>query len=103
MNDRKAFPLHGDSSADAFFAETATRQRNREAEGEEASCKAFGYLRGLQDRALGVRFCLRNGNSICLPYAWLGPWEYNPSAGLLVKFTGDAVLLVLRTNSIFAV
>lgn len=99
MNDRRSFPLHGDSSADSFFAETATRQRSREAESEEASCKAFGYLRGLQDRALAVRFCFRNGNSICLPYAWLGPWEYNPSVGLLVKFTGDAVVLVLIRGS----
>jgi hypothetical protein len=99
MNDRRPFPLHGDSQADSFFAETATRQRSREPEGEEASCKAFGYLRGMQDRALAVRFCLRNGNSICLPYAWLGPWEYNPSVGLLVKFAGDAVVLVLIRGS----
>lgn len=99
MNDRRSFPLQGDSSADSFFAETATRQRSREAESEEASCKAFGFLRGVQDRALAVRFCLGNGNSICLPYAWLGPWEYNPSVGLLVKFTGDAVVLVLIRGS----
>ncbi len=99
MNDRKPFPLHGDSSADSFFAETATRQRSREAEGEEASCKAFGFLRGVQDRALAVRFCFRSGNTICLPYTWLGPWEYNPSVGLLVKFTGDAVVLVLIRGS----
>jgi len=99
MNDRRPFPLHGDSQADSFFAETTTRQRSREPESEEASCKAFGFLRGVQDRALAVRFCFRSGNSICLPYTWLGPWEYNPSVGVLVKFTGDAVLLVLIRGS----
>ncbi len=36
---------------------------------------------------------------ICLPYSWLGPWEYNPSVGLLAKFTGDAVVLVLVRGS----
>jgi hypothetical protein len=48
---------------------------------------------------LAVRFCFRSGNTICLPYAWLGPWEHNPSVGLLLKFTGDVVLLVLIRGS----
>jgi hypothetical protein len=69
------------------------------ADGEEQACRAFGYLRGLQDRALAVRFCFRDGNSVCLPYAWLGPWEHNPSAGLLLKFSGDVVMLVLILGS----
>ena len=99
MNYDNPLPLHVDSYADSYVAGTAAKQKGREAEGEEASCKAFGYLRGLQDRALAVRFCLRSGNSFCLPYNWLGPWEYNPSVGLLVKFTGDAVLLVLIRGS----
>jgi len=99
MNDRRGLASHADSYADSYFADKTTKQRITEAEGEEASCKAFGYLRGLQDRALAVRFCFRSGNSICLPYGWLGPWEYNPSVGLLVKFTGDAVLLVLIRGS----
>jgi hypothetical protein len=25
------------------------------------------------------------------PYSWLGPWRYNPSEGLLLKFSGDVV------------
>lgn len=84
---------------DSYLADTATKSKGAEAEGEEASCRAFGYLRGLQDRALAVRFCFRSGNSVCLPYAWLEPWEHNPSAGLLMKFTGDMVLLVLIRGS----
>ena len=48
---------------------------------------------------MAVRFCFRSGKCVCLPYASLGPWEHNPSAGLLVKFTGDLVLLVLISGS----
>jgi hypothetical protein len=99
MTSNKPLPLDGDSYADAYVASKTTKQKLRETDGEEGSCKAFGYLRGIQDRALAVRFCFRNGNSVCLPYAWLGPWEHNPSVGLLVKFTGDAVVLVLIRGS----
>ncbi len=41
----------------------------------------------------------RNGNSEWFPYSLLGPWRYNPSAGLLLKFTGDLVTLVLIRGS----
>ncbi len=34
-----------------------------------------------------------------MPYAWLGPWEFNASVGLLMKFTGDAVTLLLIRGS----
>jgi hypothetical protein len=67
--------------------------------GEEGACPAFGYLRGLHDRALAVEFRFRNGNSEWFPYSWLGPWKYDPSAGVLLKFTGDLVTLVLIRGS----
>ena len=66
---------------------------------EEASCRAFGYLHGLQDRALAVRFCFRDGRSLCLSYACLVAWEHHPAAGLLLKFTGDGVTLLLIRGS----
>jgi hypothetical protein len=68
-------------------------------EAEEESCRAFGYLRGLRERALAVEFRYRDGNSDWFPYSWLGPWRYNPSVGLLLKFTGDVVTLVLIHGS----
>lgn len=68
-------------------------------EGEQDACGAFGYLRGLDARAIAVRFRFRSGTSVCMPYAWLGPWEYNPSVGLLIKFARDAVTLVLIRGS----
>ena len=66
---------------------------------EESSCPAFGFLRGVQDRALALELRFQNGNSEFYPYSWLGPWQYNPSAGLLLKFTGDVVSLVLIRGS----
>src|SRR5215469_10875100 len=67
--------------------------------GEEDSCAAFGYLRGIRDSSASVEFRLRSGNSMWFPYSWLGPWRYNPSEGLLLKFSGDVVYLVLIRGS----
>jgi len=65
----------------------------------EACCPAFGYLRGIHDRSPAIEFRFRNGNSAFFPYGWIGPWWYNPSEGLLIKFTGDLVYLVLIRGS----
>jgi hypothetical protein len=65
----------------------------------EASCGAFGYLRGIQDQSAAVEFRFRDGNSICFPYSWLGTWQFIPSEGLLLKFSGDLVYLVLIRGS----
>lgn len=72
----------------------------KEPEAEEASCcPAFGYLRGLRDASASLEFRLRDGNSLFFPYGWLGPWQFNPSEGLLLKFSGDVVYLVLIRGS----
>jgi hypothetical protein len=67
---------------------------------EEISCgAAFGYLRGIRDLPGSVEFRFRDGNSAWFPYGWLGPWRYNPSEGLLLKFSGDQIYLVLIRGS----
>jgi hypothetical protein len=70
-----------------------------EVEGTEASCKAFGYLRGIRDSATSVEFRFLNGNSTWFPYSLMGMWKYNPSEGLLLKFSGDLIYLVLIRGS----
>lgn len=70
-----------------------------ETDGTEASCKAFGYLRGIRDQATSVEFRFKDGNSNFFPYSWMGTWKYNPSEGLLLKFSGDLVYLVLIRGS----
>jgi hypothetical protein len=73
--------------------------REGEAEGEEASCQAFGYLRGIKDKAAALEIRFRGGDSMWFPYNWLGTWQYNRSEGLLLKFNGDVVYLVLIRGS----
>ncbi len=65
----------------------------------EAACRAFGYLRGIRDQTSAVEFRFRDGNSIWFPYTWLGTLHFNPSEGLLLKFSGDLVYLVLIKGS----
>jgi hypothetical protein len=66
---------------------------------DEATCAAYSYLRGLHERALAVEFRFKTGDRDFLPYSLLGPWRYNPSVGLLLKFSGDNVTLVLIRGS----
>jgi hypothetical protein len=69
-------------------------------EAEEESCPAFGYLRGIRDRALALEVRYRDGNRDYFPYSVLGPWRYDPSVGILLKFSGgDVVTLVLICGS----
>jgi hypothetical protein len=74
-------------------------KKEPEGEGGEASCGAFGYLRGIRDQSAAVELRFRDGNSTWFPYSWLGTWQYNPSEGLLLKFSGDLVYLVLIRGS----
>lgn len=62
---------------------------------DEDDCRAFGYLRGIGDRASSLELRFANGNREAFPYSWLGPAKYNPSTGILLKFVGDLVYLVL--------
>ncbi|HTU23457.1 MAG TPA: hypothetical protein VMG10_35805 [Gemmataceae bacterium] len=91
--DRLKGILHSDGKA------TNPPKPEAEAEEAEVSCGAFGYLRGIKDLPGAVEFRFRDGNSAWFPYAWLGPWRYNPSEGLLLKFSGDLVYLVLIRGS----
>ena len=73
--------------------------RDSDVDGAEASCAAFGYLRGLHEQSNAIEFRFRNGNSQFFPYSSMGAWKHNPSEGLLLKFTGDLVYVVLIRGS----
>lgn len=81
------------------FGGQPTRHEPEPPEGGEGSCAAFGYLRGIRERADAIEFRLQDGNSVWFPYNWLGNWKFNPSEGLLLKFSGDLVYLVLIRGS----
>jgi hypothetical protein len=73
--------------------------KDAEAEGVEDSCPAFGFLRGIRDSATDIEFRFRDGTSTFFPYSLMGTWRYNPSEGILLKFSGDLVYLVLIRGS----
>jgi hypothetical protein len=75
------------------------KDKEGEKNAEEESCPAFGYMRGLRERAVAVEFRFRNGNSDWFEYSHLSSFRFNPSVGLLLKFTGDVVTLVLIRGS----
>lgn len=96
MHDRNATVAERQS-----FSEILEKLPTKESEqnADEDFCPAFGFLRGIHDKALAVEFRLKNGNRETYPYTWLGPVRFNPSVGLLIKFTGDVVTLVLIRGS----
>ena len=79
-------------------------RKKPDTEEAEAECRAFGYLRGIRDHSAAVEFRFRDGNSMWFPYSWLGTWRFNPSEGLLLKFSGisstscssEAAILTVR-------
>ncbi|MBI3463500.1 MAG: hypothetical protein HY000_10645 [Planctomycetes bacterium] len=73
--------------------------KESEAEETEVSCGAFGYWRGVRDLPGSLEFRFLAGNSVYFPYVLLGQWKYNPSEGLLLKFSGDLIYLVLLRGS----
>jgi len=68
-------------------------------DGSEGACAAFGYLRGIRDQSAPIEFRFLNGNSTWFSYGSLGAWWFNPSEGLLLKFSSDLVYLVLIRGS----
>ena len=63
-----------------------------------ASCKAFGYHLG-PEHLSAMEFRFRNGDSMWFPYSSMGVCRHIPSEGLLLKFSGDLIYLVLIRGS----
>lgn len=85
--------LHQDGRAPSPAA------KDGEAEVAELQSGAFGYLRGVPGQPGSLEFRFRDGSSTFFPYGWLGPWRYKPSEGLLLKFNGDIIYMVLIRGS----
>jgi hypothetical protein len=97
-------PTH--DKADFLLSPAATpgiEQRLRAASGgqgdDELSCSAFGFLRGLHERSLALELRLKTGDREAYPYSMLAAVRFNPSVGVLLKFTGDLTTLVLIGGS----
>jgi hypothetical protein len=62
------------------------------------SCKAFGYHLGPEQLStLELRF--QTGDSMWFPYGSMGACRHIPSEGLLIKFSGDLIYVVLVRGS----
>jgi hypothetical protein len=59
-------------------------------------CGAFGYLRGVRDRALMLELRLKSGNRDAYPYSLLEKLSYDPSEGVTLQFANGKVKLVGR-------
>ncbi|MCA9244853.1 MAG: hypothetical protein KDA32_12915 [Phycisphaerales bacterium] len=60
-------------------------------EGEDAEdYGAFGFLRGVRDRAPMLELRKRDGNILALGYNWIERLEFNPSDGILIHAGGKA-------------
>src|SRR5262249_15830085 len=70
-----------------------------ETDGDEDECPAFGYLRGVRDRAPSLELRFSDGNAQAFPYTLLTTAVYDPSRGVLCKFVGDLVYYVLIEGS----
>ena len=64
-----------------------------EGEGTE-DCGAFGWLRGIRDRAIMLEIRHKDGRITAFGYAWLDLVEYDPSEGITLKFSGKSVKIV---------
>jgi hypothetical protein len=91
--------MRGNDKAPSYLRDHNSQQGAVKDDAEE-SCPAFGFLRGLDARALALEFRLRTGDSEWFAYSCLVSWRFNPSVGLLLKFTtGDVASLVLIRGS----
>jgi hypothetical protein len=100
MSDDKKSDQEG-QRGNAYQAGFIPRKRAKDTDDDvgEGAYSAFGYLRGIRERADAIEIRFQNGNSTWFPYSWLGEWKFNPSDGLLLKFSGDLVYLVLIRGS----
>jgi len=97
MDDKLLEMFQGNKRREAANVPHPPKETAHEA--EEDRCAAFGFLRGLDARALMLELRFRSGDSGCYSYSLLASWWHNPSVGLLLKFTGDVVSLVLIRGS----
>jgi hypothetical protein len=74
------------------------QSKDAEAERGVASCKAFGYHLG-PEHLTAIEFRFLSGDGMWFPYSSMGACRHIPSEGLLLKFSGDLIYLVLIRGS----
>ncbi len=59
-------------------------------------CGAFGWLRGVQDRAIMLEIRHKDGRVTAKGYSWLQSAEFDGSNGITLNFSGEAVTITGR-------
>ncbi|MGA2258012.1 MAG: hypothetical protein ABSG53_25385 [Thermoguttaceae bacterium] len=54
---------------------------------------AFGWLRGMHERAVMLELRKANGNILAVGYSWLERAEFDPSEGITLHVTGRQIRL----------
>ena len=52
---------------------------------------AFGWLRGIRDRALSLELRKKTGNIVAIGYGWIEKFEFDPSDGITLHLAGQKV------------
>jgi len=52
---------------------------------------AFGWLRGVRDRAIMLELRKKNGNVLAIGYGWLERVEFDPSDGITLHLVGQKI------------
>jgi hypothetical protein len=60
----------------------------------ESSVSAFGYLRGVRDRAQMLELRKKDGSSVAFAYTMLDRASFDPSDGIRLSFPGTKIHLV---------
>lgn len=82
---------------DKYATDRRTVTESTEAESEAPeSFGAFGFLRGVHDRATMLELRYKNGNIDAFPYAWLTRASFDPSEGITLRFGSETITLVGR-------
>jgi hypothetical protein len=84
-----------------FASKLPPSRTPREAEPEpdvglEDNLGAFGWLRGVRDRAVMLELRRKDGSAVALGYSWLERVDFDPSAGITLKFAGQTVKIAGR-------
>lgn len=54
---------------------------------------AFGWLRGIRDRAVMLELRRKDGNILAVGYGWLERAEFDPSEGITLSVVGQKIRL----------
>jgi hypothetical protein len=57
---------------------------------------AFGWLRGVQDRAIMLEIRHKDGRVTAKGYSWLQSAEFDPSEGIALNFSGETIKIAGR-------